>query len=89
MGPFETIDLNAPGGVADYCTRYGGMYASIAQEQRDCERWPDATVQEVERQRRERLPESELLQRRLWRDQRLMSLLRHKRQAETKAPPKD
>ena len=23
MGPFETIDLNAPGGVADYCARYG------------------------------------------------------------------
>ena len=22
MGPFETIELNAPGGVADYCARY-------------------------------------------------------------------
>ena len=26
MGPFETIDLNAPGGVADYCARYSGFY---------------------------------------------------------------
>jgi 3-hydroxyacyl-CoA dehydrogenase len=82
MGPFETIDLNAPEGVADYCDRYGGMYASIARSQRDCERWSADTVREVERQRRERLPESELLRRRLWRDQRLMSLLRYKRQAE-------
>ena len=23
MGPFETIDLNAPGGVSDYAARYG------------------------------------------------------------------
>lgn len=89
MGPFETIDLNAPGGVADYCARYGGMYASIAQEQRDCEQWPADTVREIERQRRERLPESELLRRRLWRDQRLMSLMRHKQQAEAAVPPED
>ena len=27
MGPFETIDLNAPGGVADYVARYQPMYA--------------------------------------------------------------
>ena len=23
MGPFETIELNAPGGIPDYCARYG------------------------------------------------------------------
>ncbi len=26
MGPFETIDLNAPGGVRDYAERYQGIY---------------------------------------------------------------
>ena len=26
MGPFATIELNAPGGVADYCARYSGFY---------------------------------------------------------------
>ena len=25
MGPFATIELNAPGGVADYCARYSGI----------------------------------------------------------------
>ncbi len=30
MGPFETIDLNAPGGVADYCDRYTGFYKRLA-----------------------------------------------------------
>ena len=27
MGPFETIDLNAPAGVRDYVERYQGIYA--------------------------------------------------------------
>src|SRR5437762_1425197 len=26
MGPFETIDLNTPGGLRDYCERYGPFY---------------------------------------------------------------
>ncbi len=29
MGPFETIDPNAPGGVKDYVARYGKMYADL------------------------------------------------------------
>lgn len=32
MGPIETIDLNAPGGITDYATRYGGFYARLAEE---------------------------------------------------------
>lgn len=89
MGPFETIDLNAPAGVADYCNRYGDMYASIAQGQVDCDRWSGDTIKDIERQRRRELPEPELLQRRLWRDQRLMALLRHKQHmdAQSNAAP--
>jgi L-gulonate 3-dehydrogenase len=30
MGPFETIELNAPGGMADYCARYTGFYQRLA-----------------------------------------------------------
>ena len=29
MGPFETIDLNAPGGVRDYCQRYEQIYIRL------------------------------------------------------------
>ena len=29
MGPFETIDLNAPGGVRDYAERYQGLYEGL------------------------------------------------------------
>jgi 3-hydroxyacyl-CoA dehydrogenase len=83
MGPFETIDLNAPDGLADYCGRYGGMYESIAKEQADTSAWPAGLIAEIEEQRRAQLPASGLLDRRLWRDQRLMALLRHKKQTET------
>src|SRR6478736_1403769 len=30
MGPFATIELNAPGGIADYCARYSGFYRRLA-----------------------------------------------------------
>jgi L-gulonate 3-dehydrogenase len=31
MGPFETIELNAPGGIADYCRRYGASLARLSE----------------------------------------------------------
>lgn len=30
LGPFETIELNAPGGIPDYCARYTGFYKRLA-----------------------------------------------------------
>jgi L-gulonate 3-dehydrogenase len=30
LGPFETIELNAPGGIPDYCARYAGFYKELA-----------------------------------------------------------
>lgn len=82
MGPFETIDLNAPDGIRDYCERYGGMYESIAQEQADTAPWSDALLAELHAQRRALLPKEQLLARRRWRDERLMALMRHKRERE-------
>ncbi|MFC4276564.1 3-hydroxyacyl-CoA dehydrogenase [Achromobacter aloeverae] len=82
MGPFETIDLNAPGGIADYCARYNGMYRSIGASQVREPAWQGPAVADLEAQRRERLPAADLHERRFWRDERLMRLLRHKQQAE-------
>lgn len=78
MGPFETIDLNAPGGVQDYCDRYGEMYRAMAEEQTSTEAWPKDLVAAIHCQRREQLDETELEARRFWRDDYLMSLLRLK-----------
>jgi 3-hydroxyacyl-CoA dehydrogenase len=30
LGPFATIELNAPGGIADYAARYGGFFGRVA-----------------------------------------------------------
>lgn len=73
MGPFETIDLNAPGGIADYARRLAPLYYSIAAS-RHSERWPDDVVQRAEAERRAALPQDDLARRSLWRDQRLMEL---------------
>jgi 3-hydroxyacyl-CoA dehydrogenase len=81
MGPFETIDLNAPGGVVDYCARYGPLYEEMAQTQLP-RRWDAELVKRIERERRQRLPASEIAARSVWRDRRLMQLVAHKRRAQ-------
>lgn len=82
MGPFETIDLNAPAGVADYCKRYGPMYQHMFEQQGNAKPWSPELVKDIEGQRREVLPAERLPARRLWRDNRLMALMRHKRSAQ-------
>ncbi len=78
MGPFETIDLNAPGGLADYCARYGALYEQVQEEMTPCRLTPDL-VAELDATRRAALPAAELPARAAWRDQRLMALAAHKR----------
>nr|WP_313658166.1 3-hydroxyacyl-CoA dehydrogenase [Achromobacter ruhlandii] len=80
MGPFETIDLNAPGGIADYCARYGGLYQSIGASQREPVPWGGALVEALAAERRGLLPAEDLTARRYWRDEQLMRLMRHKQQ---------
>lgn len=78
MGPFETIDLNAPDGLSDYCARYGGMFQSISTEQASTEAWDASLIDALDAQRRALLPKTGLLDRRVWRDEQLMALLIHK-----------
>jgi L-gulonate 3-dehydrogenase len=78
MGPFETIDLNAPGGVADYAQRLGPLYQSIAASTAEHRVWDAALIAQVEAERRRALPADELAERSAWRDRRLMALVRHK-----------
>ncbi len=79
MGPFETIDLNAPGGVRDYVERYGPLYHAIAAEQTEPAEWSGALLDAIEGERREALAAQALGERQLWRDRRLMALVAHKR----------
>lgn len=79
MGPFETIDLNAPGGVRDYAERYQGMYERMFPSMQRRVDWAGAVMDGVEADRAARLPRSGLGERQMWRDRRLMALLAHKR----------
>lgn len=81
MGPFETIDLNAPGGLADYCGRYGPFYERLQAEQAEVRAWDADTVKRMEGERRKLLGADDLGKRQVWRDRRLMALLKHKQAA--------
>lgn len=81
MGPFETIDLNAPGGVRDYAERYEQIYSRIHPSTLKRADWTGTVMDEIERERRVRLPKEGLAGRQAWRDRRLMALAAHKRRA--------
>lgn len=78
IGPFETIDLNAPGGIADYCARFGSLYYQLAKEATP-RAWDESLVSALEKERRETLGRDELAARAAWRDRRLMALMAFKR----------
>jgi len=81
MGPFETIDLNAPAGVADYARRLGPLYHSVAKSRTSPKGWDEKLIGRVETERRQSLSAADLDARRSWRDRRLMALAAHKAKA--------
>jgi len=81
MGPFETIDLNAPAGVRDYVERYQGIYANLFGQMQRRVDWGGPVLDEIEDARRVKTPADGLADRQRWRDRRLMALAAHKRRA--------
>ena len=77
MGPFETIDLNAPLGVRDYCERLGPMYLKLAQQSGEPKNWGPDVVEKAHSPWRKKYAESEIKDRQAWRDKRLMALEAH------------
>ena len=74
MGPFETIDLNAPGGIKDYISRYGSMYIEMAKNQTKIPDWSEEAGKKLEIERRKILGHDELENRAKKRNQLLKSL---------------
>ena len=74
MGPFETIDLNAPGGIKDYISRYGPMYIEMAKNQTKIPDWSEEAGKKLEIERRKILGHDELDDRAKKRNQLLKSL---------------
>lgn len=75
LGPFETMELNAPKGFMDYASKFGGVYRSILDTMRVDRPWSARAIGAVETWRRAELPaEADIVRRRLWRDHNLMKL---------------
>jgi len=80
MGPFETIELNAPGGIRDYCERFGPTMYELSKLPVTEELWSEANIDRIlESWGRKPSPE-EIAAKSQWRDERLAALVQHKRQ---------
>src|SRR5436190_4697276 len=79
IGPFATIELNAPGGVADYCARYAGFYRALAENPPSPAVWDTDNVQNVTSQLDPPADAGARDARMRWRDARLLALRQHKR----------
>ena len=75
MGPFETMDLNAPDGFLDYAARYGHLYQAMGRDLHVGEAWPDDALRTIEDSRRQETPRAEVGERMRWRDRALMRLM--------------
>lgn len=74
MGPFETIDLNAPAGVRDYVSRYQAMFRTLTDTMRESVDWSGDVLDIIEKERRSQLGVDDLPARQMWRDRQLMSV---------------
>ena len=74
MGPFETIDLNAPGGIKDYISRYGPIFVEMAKNQTKIPDWSEEAGKKLELERRKILGHEELEDRAKKRNQLLKTL---------------
>ncbi len=79
MGPFETIELNAPGGIPDYCARYTGFYKSLQATPATPEAYSDASVAELVKQWGHAATPERISTRMQWRDGQLAALAAHKK----------
>lgn len=77
MGPIETIDLNAPGGIVDYVTRYGGFYARLAQAPAGPEVFSVANAEKIAATWPQDRSPDKIRSRQDQRDRRLAALRRH------------
>ena len=78
MGPFETIELNAPEGAADYFSRYGPVFAKMARSSAGAEIFAPERTQKIAASWKGQLAPSEIAARSRWRNERLAALVRHK-----------
>ncbi len=82
IGPFQTIDLNAPRGLEDYAARLGPGFFEFVKQGEPAEPWSDAVIAKAHGEMREHLPLDDHPARQAWRDKRLMALAKHFQEVE-------
>ena len=85
LGPFGTIELNAPGGIPDYCARYTGFYKRLASDPAGPEVYGDANAARVIAAWPHAPSAERQAARTRWRNERLAALAAHKRQQQPEA----
>ena len=85
MGPFETIELNAPGGIPDYCARYSASLDRMVKSSEGLGNpFEAATVETVMSEWRGAQSPERVKRLSDWRDTRLAALQAHKRASQSK-----
>ena len=84
MGPFETIELNAPGGIPDYCARYGASLDRMASDVISPDPFGADTVGRIMADWGGAKSAEQVAALSRWRDSRLAQLKAHKRAATRK-----
>lgn len=74
-GPFETAELNTPGGIKAHAARMGPAYKRIGEARGETVEWSDALVESVDTQRRKAVPAEKLADRAKWRAQAVAHLV--------------
>jgi len=78
MGPFETIELNAPRGIPDYCARYGSFFRRLAEDQPPASVWSETNIAKASAAWGEPLDAETHAAKTRWRDEQLAALAAHK-----------
>ncbi len=78
MGPFATIELNAPGGIPDYCARYGASLSRLSGADPDI--YQGENLGRILAEWGSSPAPEEVAARMRWRDGRLAALAAHKRE---------
>ena len=79
MGPFETIELNAPGGIPDYCARYVDWFRRYMADAPPASVWDDANWAKAVEAWGRNPTAAQIAEKTIWRDARLAALAAHKR----------
>ena len=79
MGPFETIEMNAPGGIPDYCARFSKTMSGLASRPYDGKQFEPENVAKVMASWGKTPTAADVAKKSRWRDERLAALVAHKK----------